>query len=97
MIVANQFPIEKTPQEVAVLHEDMTKNKVPILAAFVGEDGGSYSNEADAREPTFQTTFFGPNYARLSEVKKTYDPEDLFIVPAGVGSERWDVDGLCRK
>lgn len=42
------------------------------------------------------TSFFGKeNYPRLSEIKKKYDPEDLFIVRKGVGSERWDDDALC--
>ena len=48
------------------------------------------------REPDFQTTFFGDNYKRLEAVKQRYDPEDMFIVSAGVGSERWDEEGICR-
>lgn len=41
--------------------------------------------------------FFGlENYPRLLEVKATYDPFDLFIVSAGVGSERWDRYGICK-
>ena len=74
----------------------MTKKHVPVLAALAGPGSGSYSNEADVREPDFQTTFFGPNYARLSDIKNRYDPHALFIVGAGVGSEHWDTDGLCR-
>ncbi|KAF7341935.1 FAD-binding domain-containing protein [Mycena sanguinolenta] len=73
--------------------------QAPILDELIpgsGDSIGSYSNEADVLERNFQTTFFGPNYARLSEIKRTYDPQDLFIVGAGVGSERWDEWGLCR-
>jgi len=74
----------------------MTEQAVPLLASLTGEtDSASYLNEADAREPNFQRTFFGDNYERLSLIKRIYDPEDLFIVRAGVGSERWDDDGLC--
>ena len=29
-------------------------------------------------------------------IKTKYEPTDLFIVKAGVGSERWDTDGFCR-
>lgn len=68
--------------------------KLDVLAG--GPGSGSYSNEADVREPHFQTTFFGPNYPRLSAIKTRYDPHDLFIVGAGVGSERWDAEGMCR-
>lgn len=70
---------------------------MPILARLAGGPGsGSYSNEGDVREPDFQTTFFGDNYKRLEAVKQRYDPEDMFIVSAGVGSERWDEEGICR-
>jgi Berberine and berberine like len=85
------------PSAVEIIRRDMTNNKVPILAELAGgPNSAAYSNEADVREPQFQTTFFGPNYDRLSRIKKRYDPEDLFIVSAGVSSEKWDVDGLCR-
>ncbi|KAF8996673.1 FAD-binding domain-containing protein, partial [Hymenopellis radicata] len=50
----------------------------------------------DSTEPNFQTTFYGPNYAKLSAIKSKYDPADLFIVAGGVGSERWDADGFCK-
>jgi Berberine and berberine like len=75
----------------------MTKNKVPILAELAGgTNSAAYSNEADVREPQFQSAFFSPNYDCLSQIKKRYDLEDLFIVSAGVSSEKWDVDRLCR-
>ncbi|KAK7001890.1 hypothetical protein R3P38DRAFT_3283703 [Favolaschia claudopus] len=67
-----------------------------ILEQLSGPNAGAYSNEADIYEPDFQTTFFGPNYAKLTQIKAKYDPEDLFIVAAGVGSERWDEFGMCR-
>lgn len=75
----------------------MTRDWVPILIRMIGEsDSGAYSNEADVWEPDFQQAFFGTNYPRLLQVKKLYDPNDLFIVSAGVGSERWDAAGICR-
>lgn len=52
-------------------------------------------NVVDAREPNFQQTFFSTNYPRLLKIKKEYDPYDLFIVSAGVGSENWDAASLC--
>jgi hypothetical protein len=72
--------------------------QLPILAQIAGSgsDVAAYSNEADVLEADFQTTFFGPNYAKLSAIKRRYDPKDLFIVGAGVGSERWDQWGICR-
>ncbi|KAF8888645.1 FAD-binding domain-containing protein [Infundibulicybe gibba] len=70
--------------------------QLPLLEKLSGENAGAYSNEADVLEKNFQDTFFGPNYARLSAIKSKYDPLDLFIVRAGVGSERWDKAGMCR-
>ncbi|KAF8140748.1 hypothetical protein K438DRAFT_1692595 [Mycena galopus ATCC 62051] len=70
--------------------------QLPILEQIAGPNAGSYSNEADVLEPDFQTVFFGPNYAKLSAIKSKYDPDDLLIVGAGVGSERWDEWG-CAK
>ncbi|KAE9384029.1 hypothetical protein BT96DRAFT_950858 [Gymnopus androsaceus JB14] len=57
---------------------------------------GPYTDEVDRLEPDFQVTFYGLNYERLEEVKSVYDPTDLFIVAAGVGSERWD-EAECRS
>ncbi len=48
---------------------------------------GAYANEADYFEPDWQTTFWGENYPRLLEVKRRYDPDNLFRVHHGVGSE----------
>ena len=48
-------------------------------------------------EPDPQHAFFGDHYARLKEVKKTYDPTDLFVVTEGVGSEDWDEELRCRR
>ena len=88
-----------SPAEVIKLKHNVTYAITPILAAMTGEpDSGAYSNEADVLEPDFQTVFYGKaNYGRLSQVKRKYDPNDMFIVGAGVGSERWDLDGLCRN
>jgi hypothetical protein len=36
------------------------------------------------------------NYERLLAVKDKYDPDGLFIVHHGVGSERWSQDGFTR-
>ena len=71
--------------------------QLPIIEQLTGPNAGAYSNEADSLETNFQSTFFGTNYARLGAIKTKYPTStDLFIVKAGVGSERWDADGFCR-
>jgi FAD/FMN-containing dehydrogenase len=59
-------------------------------------DAGSYVSESDFFERNWQTAFWGTNYPHLREVKRTYDPEGLFFVHHGVGSEEWSADGFVR-
>jgi FAD/FMN-containing dehydrogenase len=72
------------------------------VAASMGEllkgvtDPGSYVSESDFFEPRWQQSYWGANYPRLAAVKKKYDPNGLFIVHNGVGSEEWSADGFTR-
>jgi hypothetical protein len=59
-------------------------------------DPGSYVSESNYFEADWQKAFWGPNYARLRQVKDKYDPEGLFFVHHGVGSEGWSPDGFTR-
>ena len=57
---------------------------------------GSYVSESNFFEDDWRASFWGPNYARLQAVKDKYDPDGLFTVHHGVGSERWSDDGFRR-
>jgi FAD/FMN-containing dehydrogenase len=57
---------------------------------------GSYVSESDFFEREWQESFWGANYPRLTVVKRKYDPEELFFVHHGVGSEQWRADGFTR-
>jgi FAD/FMN-containing dehydrogenase len=57
---------------------------------------GSYVSESDFFERGWQESFWGANYPRLTAVKRKYDPEGLFFVHHGVGSEQWRADGFTR-
>ena len=58
--------------------------------------GGSYVSESDYFEADWQRAFWGANLERLQAVKRRYDPDGLFVVHHGVGSERWSADGFTR-
>jgi len=59
-------------------------------------DAGSYVSESDFFHPAWQQAFWGSNYPRLAAVKRHYDPDGLFFVHHGVGSEEWSADGFTR-
>jgi FAD/FMN-containing dehydrogenase len=58
--------------------------------------GGSYVSESDFFEPNWQRSFWGANYPELERIKRKYDPDGLFFVHHGVGSESWNADGFVR-
>jgi FAD/FMN-containing dehydrogenase len=57
---------------------------------------GSYVWETDYFQPHWQEAFWGDNYDRLLAVKTKYDPDGLFFLHHGVGSEDWSPDGFTR-
>ena len=59
-------------------------------------DPGSYVAESNFFNPDWQRAFWGSNYSRLLAVKDQYDPDGLFFVHHGVGSERWSADGFTK-
>jgi hypothetical protein len=59
-------------------------------------DTGAYVNECDYFQTDWQRAFWGPNYPRLSEIKRRYDSDGLFTVHHGVGSESWSPDGFTK-
>jgi len=72
------------------------------VAAAMGElrklvpNPGSYVSESNYFEVDWQGAFWGTNYPRLRQVKDKVDPEGLFFVHHGVGSEDWSPDGFTR-
>jgi len=59
-------------------------------------DTGAYVNECDYFQDDWQRAFWGPNYPRLAAIKRRYDPDGLFFVHHGVGSEGWSADGFTH-
>jgi len=65
------------------------------LLALVAQHA-SYIAEGDFFQVDWPRAFWGSNYPRLLAVKRRYDPEGLFSVHHGVGSERSVADGSAR-
>lgn len=59
-------------------------------------DAGSYVSESNYFNASWQRAFWGTNYARLLAIKNRYDPDGLFFVYHGVGTEGWSADGFTR-
>lgn len=53
----------------------------------VAPEAGSYVSESDYFEADWQRSYWGENHARLAEIKRTNDPESLFVVHNGVGDD----------
>lgn len=66
----------------------------PLLS--LPDKPASYLSETDYFEPEWQEAFWGEHYARLSQIKRRYDPDDLFFVWHSVGTEGWSRDGFTR-
>ena len=59
---------------------------VPVAASYV--------SESNFFEKDWQHSYWGTNYPRLLAIKRQYDPDGLFFVHHGVGSEGWSGDGF---
>jgi FAD/FMN-containing dehydrogenase len=63
---------------------------------IVAPRAGSYVSESSYFQQDWPRAYWGEHYAMLSEVKRKYDPDGLFFVHQGVGSQEWDREGFVR-
>jgi FAD/FMN-containing dehydrogenase len=84
-------------------HVDVARRRRQEVAQTTAElrklvpNPGSYVSESDFFEANWQQAFWGENHARLAAVKAAVDPDGLFTVHHGIGSERWSDDGFRRE
>jgi FAD/FMN-containing dehydrogenase len=89
--IPNHEPdVAKGRKGAETVHRCMTELRA------VASGGGAYVSESNFFESDFQHAYWGKNFARLADVKKKYDPDGLFFVHNGVGSERWSPDGFTK-
>lgn len=98
-IIANGGPPPRPGQpfdaELAHEHARAVDEAAAELRKIVPHPG-SYVSESNYFNGTWQQAFWGNNYERLRAVKTKYDPDGLFFVHHGVGSEAWSSDGFTR-
>jgi hypothetical protein len=83
--------LDKARREAARIDQSMDA----LLKVAPG--AGSYVSESNYFERDWQHSFWGANYPRLAAAKRRYDPDGLFFVHHGVGSEDWSDDGFTRR
>jgi FAD/FMN-containing dehydrogenase len=77
-----------TAPDLAAAHARAARVRAAMTALrAAAPDTGAYVNECDYFQEDWQQAFWGANYPRLLRVKDRYDPDGLFTVHHGVGSE----------
>lgn len=59
-------------------------------------NAGAYLSESSFFQSDWSRAYWGAHYETLKAVKAQYDPQHLFFVHQGVGSEGWSLDGFTR-
>jgi FAD/FMN-containing dehydrogenase len=86
-----------TPAAAAAAHADARAvDQASAQLRRIVPDAGSYVSESNYFNAAWPQAFWGKNYPRLRTVKDRYDPNGLFFVHHGVGSEDWSADGFTR-
>jgi hypothetical protein len=97
-IIASDGPAPLPGVDPAPARDRARKVQAAMTALKAAAPGaGAYVNECDYFQADWQRAFWGNNYARLARVKRRYDPDGLFTVHHGVGSEAWSADGFSRR
>jgi FAD/FMN-containing dehydrogenase len=90
-VAGHEPEVAKGRKAAEAVHRSMNELRA------VASNGGAYVSESNFFESDFQHSYWGANHARLTEIKKKYDPEGLFFVHNGVGSEQWTADGFTKR
>lgn len=77
-IAGHEPDLSKAHERAASLEACMSELRA------VAPDGGAYVSESNYFERDFGHAYWGSNYQRLIAAKKTYDPNNLFVVHNGV-------------
>ncbi|KAI7673542.1 FAD/FMN-containing isoamyl alcohol oxidase MreA [Hortaea werneckii] len=90
IIIGDTVDFTQSGSDITEARNNFTHGLVQDLRELT-PGAGSYGNEGDLLEPNFQWSFFGSFYPRLLELKKRFDPFNVFYAPTTVGSEFFEV------
>lgn len=97
-VVSSAYPGEpRPPMDLNAARKDA--HAIASAAAElrkVAPAAGSYVSESNYFNRHWQSAYWGEHHDRLRAIKTHYDPDGLFFVHNGVGSEDWSVDGFTR-
>ncbi|KAF2114264.1 FAD/FMN-containing protein [Lophiotrema nucula] len=98
-IVSRAWATDASDEHIQRVKNDITFVKTGAMK-MLARNTGAYMNEADPFDPDYEADFYGAHYQRLREIKREYDPHDVFYCRTCVGSSEWtqhDDGRLCRK
>jgi hypothetical protein len=81
-----ELPETQADDSAFAAQRDSVNSAMGLFRAAI-PDAGSYANEADFFETDWKNEFWGQNYDRLLQIKQEVDPNNLFKVHHGVGSD----------
>ena len=102
IVITLEWEFTDSFEKIAELKKLMTEVLVPKLKKLDWDPVknkqtmGAYVNEADKEDKDWQDSYWGPNYDRLKKLKRKWDPKGVFWCRPCVGSEEWDLEGICR-
>ena len=97
-IIADDGPCVFPPlpqPDLSAARDDAARMASSVVALRqAAPKSGSYLSESDYGLADWKTACWGQHALRLDQIKRRYDPGDLFIVHHGIGSDRWSDDGF---
>jgi len=89
--------LARPAMDLAAAHQDARAiDRATAELRRIAPLAGSYVSESNYFNAQWSRAFWGKHYPRLRAIKAQYDPDGLFFVHHGVGSEDWSADGFTR-
>jgi FAD/FMN-containing dehydrogenase len=81
---------------VAAARDAAAIDRAMVTLRMIAPRAGSYVSESNYFNSSWKRAFWGSHVDRLVRIKESCDPDGLFFVHHGIGSEKWSADGFTR-